>query len=303
MTSPERDPLVELRYALAEAEACEPATEMLDGALTEAFAERPPGRLVDEAAAIAPIEVFARAVRAFEALLAELGADDWAAPALRDLDVQGLVGHLIGVEHDFREALAAAGGARPSGAGHVESTQPHALAQSGRSPASTAEDWRAAAAVSLELLRRPPLPERVALHGVELGLEEMLVVRAFELWTHEEDIRRATVRQLRPPDPPSLQRMVDLAIVLLPFVLPARGTTASVRLVLIGDAGGTFDVAFSSPVATLGEGPRAHVVADSVDFCRLIANRATGVEVALSLTGDRELAETLLAGAATLALD
>ena len=63
---------------------------------------------------------------------ARLDDGDWRTPALRGLDIQGLVGHLIGVEDDAHRCLA--GDPEVAGVSHVESTQAAATAQGGRPP-------------------------------------------------------------------------------------------------------------------------------------------------------------------------
>ena len=106
-------------------------------------------------------------------MLGRLSHDDWRTPALRGLDIQGLVGHLIGVEDDVQRCLA--GDPEMAGASHVESTQAAATAQGGRPPARTQADWRRAADRTLDLVR-PADPGQVAIHGMRLSLGALLVV-------------------------------------------------------------------------------------------------------------------------------
>ena len=49
------------------------------------------------------------------------------------------------------------------------------------------------------------LDAEVAVHGMRLPLGVLLVVRAFELWVHENDIRRAAGLPPSVPDPPMLR--------------------------------------------------------------------------------------------------
>jgi hypothetical protein len=44
----------------------------------------------------------------------------------------------------------------------------------------------------------------VDFYGATLPLDKMLVVRAFEMWIHEEDIRRAAGIPLEAPEPARL---------------------------------------------------------------------------------------------------
>ena len=143
---------------------------------------------------------------------------------------------------------------------------------------------------------------RVAVHGVRLPLALLLVVRAFELWVHENDIRRAVGRPPSVPDTPVLRLMSDLAARMLPHAAARTGLRGpvDVHLVLTGPGGGTWDV-------LVGESPPEPVpvaiVTDAVGFCRLAANRAAAADLDLHITGDSGRAAGVLAAASTLALD
>ena len=85
-----------------------------------------------------------------------------------------------------------AGDPQVAQASHVESTQPAADRQAGRSPARTRAEWRRAAGRTLDLVYAAGDPgAEVAVHGMRLPLGALLVVRAFELWIHDNDIRQA----------------------------------------------------------------------------------------------------------------
>ncbi len=266
--------------------------------------------------AISATEAFGRAAEAFYALLRTLGERDWARPALRGLDVQGLVGHLIGVEDDVQRGLA--GDPAVAGADHVESTQATAVHQAARSPALTRDDWRRAADRTLKLARAAgsaaPEPARpagsaapdgaglIALHGMRLPVPALLLVRAFELWVHENDVRRAVGQPPSVPDPPVLRLMSDLAARMLPHAAARTGLRGpvDVHLVLTGPGGGTWDIAVgrdsSEPAAVV-------IVTNAVGFCRLAANRVSAGDLDLHITGDSGRAAGVLAAASTLALD
>ena len=102
--------------------------------ITASLLARAAGQPVPAVPAISGAEAFGRAADAFYRLLAALDERDWARPALRDLDVQGLTGHLIGVEEDIQRALA--GDPAMAGADHVASTQDVAI----RRPAAPRPD-------------------------------------------------------------------------------------------------------------------------------------------------------------------
>jgi hypothetical protein len=292
---------------------------------------RAAGRPVPAAPEISAAEAFSRAADAFYGLLCALSDDDWRTPVLRGLDVQGLVGHLIGVEHDMHRCLS--GDPDVADAGHVGSTQATALRQAGRPPGRTRAAWRRAASRTLSLVSAGTDADAVvALYGMRLPLRALLVVRAFELWTHENDIRRAVCWPASAPDASTLSLMTDLAVRLLPSATVRAGPCepVDVHLVLTGPGGGTWDVtvgggpsgldaplapsAPSAPSAPLAPpappaAPRTGapvavaIVTDAVGFCRLAANRVTPAELDMSVTGDPDRVAEVLAAACTLALD
>ena len=292
--------------------------------MTASLLARGAGQTVPAVPEISADEVFARAADAFYGLLGALSEDGWKTQALRGLDVQGLVGHLTGVEEDTHRALA--GDPAVADAEHVESTQDHAVRQAGRSPALTRVEWRRAAEVTLQLARAAGRDlaanggasehgasehgasehgaARIAVHGIRLPLGDLLVVRAFELWVHDNDIRRAVGLRPSVPDPPVLRLMSDLAARMLPYAAARMGLhPVDVHLVLTGPGGGTWDVAIGQGAGRDPGQEGVVIVTDAVGFCRLAANRLTPAELGPHITGDENRAVGVLTAAATLALD
>jgi uncharacterized protein (TIGR03083 family) len=261
---------------------------------------RSPGQAVPEVAEDSPTEAFAHAADAFGQMLALLEPDDWHLPALRDLDVQGLVGHLTGVERDVQRGIA--GDPAVGIADHVQSTQPAALEQAGRPAEATAAQWRESADRTLSLADESDLDALVAIYGVALPLRDLLVARTFELWTHENDIRAVTGQPPSVPAPSTLRPMTQLAAALLPFgaAISNLSEPVSVHLVLTGPGGGTWDVAVGEPASDLAP---VDIVTDVVGFCRLFANRISPSDLDLYVTGDERKATSVLAAAAALSLD
>jgi uncharacterized protein (TIGR03083 family) len=278
-----------------------PPAGLRERVMAASLRERPAGRSIPEVPAISPVEAFSRAADAFYGLLCALDERDWRRHVLRDLDVQGLVGHLIGVEDDMQRAMA--GDPQVAQADHVISTQPAADHQAGRPAAATRADWRRAADRTLEQVRDSgDLATVVTVWGIPLPLGAMLIGRAFELWSHENDIRRAAGLPASVPDAPTLRLMAGLATSLLPFGAIKTGLQGpiSVRLVLTGPGGGTWDIAIGPDAP----GPASlAIVTDVVGFCRLAANRATPADLNLHVTGDPGQAAGVLAATAALALD
>ena len=282
--------------------------------LAAARAERLPGRPVPDAPPISPAEAFARTADAFDELLATLDGPAWRVPVLRDLDVQGLVGHLIGVERDVQRALA--GDPAVADADHVASTQRSAEREPGRAPELTRRAFRTA--VNRTLAMRPPDDDGddrcLAVHGLRLPPPALLVVRAFELWTHENDIRAAVGLPATVPDASTLRLMTELAVSFLPFGVLRAAPEAGpldVHLVLTGPGGGTWDVPLGGGRGSPGKPgpgtpapvPEVLLVVDAVGFCRLVADRVDPDDVAARVEGPADGAAVVLAGAAALALD
>jgi uncharacterized protein (TIGR03083 family) len=294
-------------------------SDLRDRVLAASRQARPAGRSAPAVPDITPVEAFARAADAFHALLVALDDPAWSVTVLRDLDVQALVGHLTGVEEDVHRCLA--GDPSVADADHVASTDLAASRQAGRRPAETRAEWRQVADRTLALVSDgADLDAAVSMHGMRLPLGDLLVVRAFELWTHENDIRRATGLPASAPDAPTLQLMTSLAVRLLPHGVSRLGEPVApvdVHLVLTGPGGGTWDLALGD--GALGDGvvgdepadgaaadrtrPRLSIVADAVEFCRLVADRVDPAEIDLHVTGATDRTGDVLRSAAALALD
>jgi uncharacterized protein (TIGR03083 family) len=184
--------------------------DLRERVLAASLRARAAGRPEPMAPEISPAEAFSRAAKAFHATLGQLRATDWARPALRDLDVQGLVGHLTGVEEDVQRCLA--GDPAVAAANHVESTQAAAERQAGRLPEQTRAEWRRAADRTIALAAAAGDPgAQVAVHGLRLPLSLLLIVRAFELWVHENDIRAVADLPDSAPDASTLTLMTGVA--------------------------------------------------------------------------------------------
>ena len=273
-----------------------------DRVLAASWRARPAGRPVPDVPEISPLEAFSRAADALYGLLCALDDEDWRRTVLRGLDVQHLIGHLTGVEEDMRRCLS--GDPAVAEADHVASTQPCAARQAGQPPASTRAEWRGAADRGLALAREHrDLHAEVALHGMRLPLGALLIVRAFELWTHDNDIRRATGLPPAVPDASTLRLMTGLAARLLPYGAARAGLREPTRLhlVLTGPGGGTWDVVIGD--ADQQAPAPVGIVTGAVGFCQLVANRAAPGELDLHITGDAGRVAGILAAASALALD
>jgi MDMPI C-terminal domain len=315
------DPFEELRSALAEADAERPPESLLRSMLESALRSRPAGRYAHEEPPITAFEAFERSVSSLRSTLASLRPDDWRLETIRGLNVQGLVGHLIGVEAAFASSLTDDPDHDPD-ADHVASTEALVEAQAGKPGRSTYADWCVASDTTLGLVHSHmtggALDREFALHGLRMPLDALLIVRSFEVWTHEEDILRVTGRRLGTPDTQTLQLMTDLAFGILPGVfagaIGGSGGDNWIRFVLTGPGGRTWDwhacgadpLSGSASASASAPQPDAwslRVVMPAVDFCRLVANRMDPHSAGVHVDGDTKLAAAVFGAASSLALD
>jgi hypothetical protein len=132
----------------------------------------------------------------------------------------------------------------------------------------------------------------------------MLVVRTFELWTHDDDIRRAIKRPPNPLDADRLALMSSDLMNVLNFGMAMSGTTQpgrTARINLMGPGGGSYDVALApGEIAGL---PDITITTSVLDLCRVASNRLSVDEIDLAVDGDRSLLEPILVGASAFAAD
>ena len=299
--------------ALAAQPLAEPPPAFLRGrVLARALHERPSGRPAGGGEGLTPIATYAAGVDRLATLLEALPGGAWARPAdPYRWTVHGLVAHLLAVERYFGAVIGVPGATwEGPDADHLAMTEPTVAAEAARSPAETSASWRDAAGRALSRVRAldPGAPVRFC--GIDLTVASLLVVRAFELWTHADDIRRAAGLPTQDPAPAELRTMSDTAVRSLPGMALLAGLDlppARVRIVLTGAGGGTWDVAVGAydPVTAeeVRRGPeRAAIVADVAAYCRVAARRIDVDRVAVSVTGDRGLARTLLVAAQAIAV-
>ena len=131
---------------------------------------RTTGHRVPAREEISPAEAFSRAADALHELLRALTDQDWRQRAVRGLDVQSLVGHLIGVEEDMHRCLS--GDPAVAQADHIESTQAAAVRQAGRPPDQTRAQWRRATDRTRTLVRACTDPDaEFAVHGMRRPIQ------------------------------------------------------------------------------------------------------------------------------------
>jgi hypothetical protein len=111
-------------------------------------------------------------------------------------------------------------------------------------------------------------------HDLPTDVDGLLVLRAFELWAHLDDVCRAIGRDRPAVEPARLAFMSTRLAGAAPLALLLEGEDApdaDVRFVLTGPGGGCHDVAFGNPSAT--DRRTLTLVADTEAVCRVASRR------------------------------
>ncbi len=248
-------------------------------------------------------------------LLGDLSAVEWGtADAVGELSVRDTVSHLTGADRylgvktgAWVEPLAA------DELDHLAVSRPSIDAGRVLSDGELLARWRgtsAALIAHLRTLTSDDLARPSRYNVIEAPVGGVLVARAFELWTHAEDICRATGRPLRPPVAGVLRAMTDVAAELMPVGYQLEGGVDeqyTLRLVLTGPGGGTWNRRLTPGDLggdQVGAGdPDVVIVADAIEFCRLIAGRAEVADLDAELLGESAVGHVVLAGATRFAMD
>jgi uncharacterized protein (TIGR03083 family) len=238
-----------------------------------------------------PTAAFSRAVDDVQHTLSLLTDDDWAQPAVNSLTVGELVGHLIGTQL----SMAVEFGLVPrtgSSTDHIESTRDSIDAGAASSAADAAEDFARVSKLltdHLAGLDQQGLEAESRFGAIVADISFLLVVRVFELWTHDNDLRRAVGLSRVEPDPDRLWLMTRTV---MPVVDQIGGD--HIRIVLTGAGGGVWPAQGDE----VGE-----IAVDAIEFCRRVANRVPLDHLKAHISGDFTATNALLTELATLALD
>jgi uncharacterized protein (TIGR03083 family) len=300
--------LADVVTALAEATAQEPPAGLRGATLSRAMQRRRAGRPAGGVAACSPAEAFDRTVGEFGAVLTGLNAAEWAMAAHEQHGtVRDLVAHLVGVEQLCRSWLdpSAVPPVDPR-VDHVSATRPVVEQLAGVDGPILAQRWldSARAVAAMAASGDPARP--VLFHDLPTTADGLLVIRTFELWAHWMDIAVATGRPIPALDP---ERMALLSATLMDFLPAAPGyrgsaTRGTARFVLLGDAGGCYNVTLGSPHAAAEfDQPDVTIIADTIDLCRVAARRLPPDHLEVTIEGDRELGAAILADLDALARD
>jgi uncharacterized protein (TIGR03083 family) len=247
-----------------------------------------------------------RTAAGLASLLDSLEPADWA----RQTNVQGgtvhdLVVHLVGVERYMLGQLDR----RPSA--DAPRREDHYRVTSGLAADLVAADstrlarmWWLEVMALIGAIGELGPDHHVAYHHLAGGARGLAMMRTFELWTHDEDIRRATGRPLNPLDEPRLALMSSSLLGVLSGGMALSGTMQAGRTARIhvnGAGSRTYDIALA-----LGEtagAPDITITVDALGLCRLASNRIPIGDLPAVVEGDRSLLEPVLVGATAFAMD
>jgi len=305
--SPER--LLDLGFDAIEAGAPPLPGRLRNKVLSAAIGARLPRHAGWDArdGALTPLDALVQTAAEVAVMLASLGPGDWARPtrAAGAPTVHELVVHLVGVERYVLGQL----GVRPPLDAPAREHHAHVTRQAAAEllqapgPEVAREWWCAVLEVAATCGRAGP-DEPVAYHHIPGTVRGLMTVRAFELWTHGDDITVATGRGRNPLDGPRLELMSGELAAVLPYGMALTGGArqgATARLELTGPGGKSHLVALA-PGEEPGE-PAVTLTAPVIDLCRLAANRLAIADLPLVVSGDAGLVGPILVGAGAFAMD
>jgi uncharacterized protein (TIGR03083 family) len=250
----------------------------------------------------------ARTAAELSSLLDSLEPAEWNLPTnVQDDTVHGLVLHLVGVERYMLGQLGRRPAASaPTRAEHSTVTRELAADMAGADSSRLARTWWLEVMELIGAVGEVGPDHPVAYHHLSSGARGMAAVRTFEVWTHNEDIRRATARGLSPLDEPRLALMSTSLLSSLGGGMALMGTSQPGRSARIHVTGAGPDTLTFDAALAYGEtagAPDITVTVDALDLCRLASNRVPIADLPAEVDGDRSLLEPMLVGATAFAMD
>ena len=257
-------------------------------------------QLLERATAVPEeIRIYRMAMARHEDLLDTIPADALDRPTANGLSVGDLVVHLASMESAVAETV----GLEPTITGETDVVvrTDRYLEVAGSDPLGTGRRvWRDAVDALDAWAAAGGEEGGLPWNGFTVSRRTLLATRAFETWTHDDDIRDALGRDRLVPHPVELGVMSDIAVNILPFCLDAVDCRppASARLVLTGDGGGDWTISLDGAEHPV---PAVTITMDVVDYCRVVAERLAPDACGAEIDGDEQLGRIVLAGASALA--
>jgi uncharacterized protein (TIGR03083 family) len=300
-------------FAAAVVEDVAPDRALRSRVLAEARRRRVPAAVV---AGASPIEVHRIELARAILLLRDLTVDDWAQPVdppeFAGWTVHDVVVHLVANESLLADALGVPIAGIPETAIDNEGRTAQARARHcDRPPAYAVAELEASAeAVDVTVTARGEarLDEPIQWWGRRSPTRAALLVRAFETWTHADDIRRAIGAGSVVPPPASLLTMAHAACGYVPMMLAARGAQyprgfVRFRFTDLGGAAWDVDLGSIGDVRPAGDHPvDSEIVTDAAAFCRCISARVRPNQLTYDALGDGNLAGDVVDALPALAM-
>ena len=294
----EDDPVSEIIGLLADHDdaATAPPGDLWDALLVEATTTRE-GPL-DPPPAISSRDAFAASVEQLRNVLLDLSPDEWLAPTTTPYGrVRDLVAHLVGIEavtvgwmtSDVLEVTD-----------HVAVTEPARRELANTATGALLDAWLAGTRLVLDTEVDPAKP--VIANDIPSDVDNMLVMRTFEVWAHTDDVLAAVGRDPAPLDPGRAALMSSrlMSAVGIVMQLQGDGPDITVRAVLTGPGGGCHDLPLTPGAPTT---PAMRIVADVTDLCRLAGHRLDRADLDAEIEGDPAVAERILEATRAFARD
>jgi uncharacterized protein (TIGR03083 family) len=243
------------------------------------------------------MDVFLALTDGLERQLTQLPPEAREAETHNGLTVRELVAHLAAIDRLFVDIVRAPESRqRFVDADEVVAVTRETLADARDDSFETVlERW----ARTRDDLRQAALAAPADARVMGYSVDDTLVIRAFETWTHLGDIRRILDLPDFVPEAPVVRTMADLSIRVVPVALAVTGRSHPgrfVEVVLTGPGGRSWTVPAGFGETPVGE-PDAIVVTDVVTWCRRFADRVEVADVRRHVTGDATLVDDVLAAA------
>ena len=304
----ERD-LLEIGLDVVAADDHMPGAHLRDRVLATTLAgpRRVDGAWADTARrGLTPLAAFIKTASELMAMLDTLTTEEWSRPTqVEGASVRDLTVHLVGVE---RYVLGQLGrGPRwpaPGREDHYPMSRVAAADVAAFEGPDVARAWWLAVLDVVAACGDAGPDAPAAYHHLDGTARGLMVIRTFELWTHDEDIRRAIGRELNLLDDARLGLMSGELMEVLALGMALSGTTRpgrTARFEITGSGAGAYDIALA-PGDPIGA-PDITISVPAVDLCRLAANRQSAAALPVVVEGDRSLLEPVLVGAGAFAAD
>jgi uncharacterized protein (TIGR03083 family) len=273
-----------------------------DDMLARALGRRPAGRPVGALAPCSAVDGYRAAAAQLYETLRALGPDAWAVAAHHGIGtVRDVVAHLVGVERLVLEWLTLPDGEHADPSEHLAAARVASRDLDGVAPERLTELWFDAVHRVSDACDAVAPSKVVLAHDLPTDVDGLMLLRAFELWSHLLDVTTATGLPMPDVDEPRLALMSSRLMGAVPIALALRDLmvdVAEVRFVLTGDGGGCYDIPLGPP-----GGDELTIVLDTVDVCRVAARRLAPDALDVTIDGDERAARTILSSLDAFARD